>query len=116
MSALGHINRWWFQLPWQPYYLHWDDQMNWPDPWQLLHDNIFCDIARGLGMCYTLAMIDHPDIHQFELCHSNGINLVLVNDGKYILNYEQDRWVNTHLSDASVQKRMTQAQIKNRIE
>jgi hypothetical protein len=24
-SALTTVNSWWFNSPWQPYYLHWDD-------------------------------------------------------------------------------------------
>ena len=44
-SYLLTINDWWFQTPWQPYYLHWDDRRDWPDPWQLLDDNVFCDLV-----------------------------------------------------------------------
>jgi hypothetical protein len=40
-TALIKINNWWAQTPWVPYYLHWDDRENWPDPWQLLDENIF---------------------------------------------------------------------------
>jgi len=40
-SALTTINNWWFNSPWQPYYLHWDDNEDWPDPWQLLSDNYY---------------------------------------------------------------------------
>jgi hypothetical protein len=115
-DALMLVNEWWFQLPWQPYYLHWDDQADWPDPWQLLQDNIFCDLARALGICYTLIMIDHADITDVELVCCNGVNLVRVNDGKYILNYESGSCVNTILEPGPIQKRITQQQIKNRIE
>jgi hypothetical protein len=115
-DSLLTVNDWWFQLPWQPYYLHWDDMEDWPDPWQLLHDNIYCDLARGLGICYTLAMIEHRDITEIELVHSDDVNLVQVNDGKYILNYELGHCVNTNLELAPIKKRMTQQQIKNRIE
>ena len=115
-AALCAVNDWWFQLPWQPYYLHWDDQEDWPDPWQLLHDNYYCDLARGLGICYTLVMINHPDIHDLELVLCNGSNLVRVNEGKYILNYEPGSCVNTNLEPAPVLRRITQQQIKNRIE
>lgn len=115
-TALLTVNDWWFRLPWHAYYLHWDDQDAWPDPWQILHDNIYCDLARGLGICYTLAMINHPDIEDFELVACNGANLVRVNSGKYILNYERHTCVNTSLELGPVQKRVTQQQIKNRIE
>ena len=43
-EALQTISDWWHQSPWQPFYLHWDDQPLWPDPWQLLSDNVYCVI------------------------------------------------------------------------
>lgn len=115
-SALITVNDWWFRLPWQPYYLHWDDRQDWPDPWQLLHDNIYCDIARGLGICYTLVLMEHAEIQHFELVSHKDANLVLVNQGKYILNYEPGRCVNTNLDPVSVQRRITQQEITKRIE
>jgi hypothetical protein len=94
-QALTEINRWWFQCPWQPYHLHWDDRAEWPDPWQLLSDNMYCDIARGLGILYTITLVDHPDIQQARLVHdSRGNNLVLIEDEKYILNWDLDSVVN----------------------
>lgn len=95
MMAL--VNNWWFEAPWRPYHLHWDDRNQWPDPWQLLDDNIFCSLARGLGMLYTLAMIDHPEIHDAELVDTGTDNLVLVNQKKYILNWQRGKVLNINL-------------------
>ena len=39
-DALKEINSWWQQTPGCAYHLHWDDRQDWPDPWQLLSDNI----------------------------------------------------------------------------
>jgi len=86
-ASLDRVNIWWQQTPWQPYYLHWDDRDHWPDPWQLLNDNIYCDLARALGMLYTITMIDRGDIIDVELVDTDQGNLVLVNGGKYILNW-----------------------------
>jgi hypothetical protein len=111
-TALTHINQWWNQSPWQPYYLHWDDQLNWPDPWQLLSDNIFCEVARGLGILYTISMINHPDIASAELVLNNdGHNLVLINGGIYILNWERDNIVNTQPANI-IKRKLTQEQVK----
>lgn len=97
-EALQNINNWWRQTPWQPYYLHWDDQPKWPDPWQLLSDNVFCDLARGLGILYTLSMLDHKDLVSYELVLTeDGRNLVLINKEKYILNWDDSVLVNTPL-------------------
>jgi hypothetical protein len=95
-SALIKINAWWFNSPWTPYYLHWDDQVTWPDPWQLLSDNIYCDLARALGILYTVTMLDHPDLMPATLVLTDsGVNLVQVAKEKYILNWCPDNVVNT---------------------
>ena len=93
--ALTAINSWWFNSPWQPYYLHWDDRPTWPDPWQLLSDNVYCDLARGLGILYTITLLDRADMADAELVLTEeGDNLVLVAKEKYILNWNRDSIVN----------------------
>jgi hypothetical protein len=110
-EALQTINEWWFNSPWQSYYLHWDDLPTWPDPWQLLSDNVFCEVARGLGILYTISMIDHPEIASADLVLTDdGYNLVLVNKEIYILNWNKDTIVNT-LQVGKVKKRLTQEQV-----
>ena len=95
-SALEDINAWWFRAPWRPYYLHWDDQPNWPDPWQLLNDDVYCDLARALGIVYTISMLNRTDMTPTDLVLTeDGVNLVLVAKEKYILNWEPDSIVNT---------------------
>lgn len=95
-SALQDINAWWFCSPWQPYYLHWDDQTTWPDPWQLLSDNVFCEVARGLGILYTISLLERADMACASLVLTqDGHNLVLVAKEKYILNWEPNTVVNT---------------------
>ena len=95
-SALAAINAWWFGTPWRPYYLHWDDQPSWPDPWQLLSDNVYCDLARGLGIVYTISMLDRADMADatLVLTEDDG-NLVQVAKEKYILNWKAEDIVNT---------------------
>jgi hypothetical protein len=97
-TALTTINQWWHRTPWRPYYLHWDDQLQWPDPWQLLSDDIYCPVARGLGILYTISMLDRADMADAELVLTKtGDNLVQVNKTKYILNWNPDTIVNTSL-------------------
>ena len=94
--ALTAVNTWWFTAPWQPYYLHWDDQATWPNPWQLLSDNVYCDLARGLGILYTISMLDRADMVDTKLVLTDdGSNLVQVAKEKYILNWSLDSVVNT---------------------
>jgi hypothetical protein len=94
-NSLTAINQWWFNTPWQPYYLHWDDQADWPDPWQLLSDNVYCDLARSLGIVYTISLLERADMADAELVLAeDGSNLVLVAKEKYILNWNKDSIVN----------------------
>ena len=110
-SALDETNRWWFNAPWRPYYLHWDDQPAWPDPWQLLSDNVYCDLARGLGIVYTISMLDRADMAPTTLVLTDdGSNLVLVAKEKYILNWAADNVVNT-FTKVKIKRQYQQDQI-----
>lgn len=111
-SALEKINRWWFGAPWRPYYLHWDDSATWPDPWQLLSDDIYCEVARGLGILYTITLLDRNDIGPADLVLTDsGHNLVLVDQTKYILNWEKDTIVNNNL-ELKIRRQYQQHPIK----
>jgi hypothetical protein len=111
-AALETINAWWHQTPWKPYYLHWDDQPRWPDPWQLLSDDVYCPVAKGLGILYTISMLDRADMVDAELILTeSGDNLVLVQETKYILNWSPDSVVNT-FQEVKIRRQLKQQQIK----
>ena len=111
-SALEEINSWWFRTPWRPYYLHWDDQSDWPDPWQLLSDDVYCDLARGLGIVYTISLLDRADMADAELVLTeDGSNLVQVAKEKYILNWNPDNVVNT-FQEVKIKKKFKPQPIK----
>ena len=93
-DCLAAVNSWWVRVPINSRYLHWDDSDRWPTPWELLNDNIFCDVARALGMLYTLAIIDRPDISELSMFQTDEDNLVQINNGKYILNWGDGQVVN----------------------
>ena len=111
-QALEAINTWWFDVPWRPYYLHWDDQPKWPDPWQLLSDNHYCDLARALGILYTITLLDRADLGDATLVLTDqGDNLVQVSKSKYILNWDRDTIVNT-IQAINIKKQLTQSAVK----
>lgn len=113
-QALAEINSWWFYAPWRAYHLHWDDQPKWPDPWELLSDNIYCDVARGLGILYTISLLDHADLTDAELILTQqGHNLVLVGQRKYILNWDRDTIVNTN-HELEIKQHLTQKQVQQK--
>jgi hypothetical protein len=113
--ALIKINQWWFQTPWTAYHLHWDDQVDWPDPWQLLSDDQYCPVARGLGIMYTIAMLDREDLQDSQMIEYQSDNLVLVAKEKYILNWDPDQVVNISLGKSKPRRQVSQEQIKQKI-
>lgn len=113
-NSLTSINQYWFKSPWRPYYLHWDDRAIWPDPWQLLNENVFCDVARGLGIMYTIAFSEHQEITDAKLVlTSEGHTLVLVEPNKHILNWEPNQVLNKKLNTKYSQV-VTLRDIKNK--
>lgn len=112
-SALLSINDWWQHSPWRPYYLHWDDRPTWPGPWDLLADNTFCDLARALGILYTIVLIGRKDVHTVELVQTEESNLVLVNNGKYILNWSLGQLLNIDSADIKIKKRINSDEISH---
>ena len=114
-TALAAINSWWFQTPWRAYHLHWDDRLLWPDPWQLLSDDLYCPLARGLGILYTITMLDRPDLQDAVLAEVDSDNLVLVHEKKYILNWDPEQMLNITLGRSNSQHSITQEQLKQQI-
>lgn len=111
-ECLHHINSWWFNAPWSNFYLHWDDRKTWPDPWQLLHDNIYCSLARGLGMLYTVTLLDRTDLQDTVLQEVGADNLVLFSKGNWVLNYTPEQINGIDLDIVNTPRRITQQDIK----
>lgn len=103
------INHWWRCTPWRPYYLHWDDREDWPNPWQLLADNEYCDVARALGMLYTIKLLDRSDCADAVMASAQQGNLVLVQGGKYVMNWTQDEIVNIQSTQIKIDRTLEPA-------
>lgn len=99
-------DEWWQKAPIINHYLHIFDVDNWPDPWELLAENSYCEVARALGICYTLYMCGENDLKLVEASDElgNDVVLVLVDDAKYILNYWPDTVVNNCLQDFTIKR------------
>ena len=85
-EALSVIHDWWGTAPIVNHTVHFTDPENWPGPWELLAQDAFCDVAKCLGICYTIMLIEHEDIKSLELVQTDNYTLVTVNEGQYILN------------------------------
>ena len=107
------IDDFWQQVPIVNHYLHSTDITNWPNPWDLLVENTYCTLARALGMCYTLHMIDIKDFILVEAKDNMGneLPLVLVDHAKYVSNY----WPNTvntnNISDFTLNRAISISQL-----
>ena len=53
----------WAKTPQVNHYLIPDDITDWPDPWNLINENIYCDLGVTLGIFYTLSLCDNPHVN-----------------------------------------------------
>lgn len=109
--SLHLVNDYWMASPWKPYYLHWDDQKTWPDPWQLISDNIYCDLARALGIVYTILLLERADMGLVEIVETDQGNLVLVQSGKYILNWHPGAILNNPSTEINAIRRLDSSKL-----
>ncbi len=110
------IDKWWQNAPLVNHYLHPIDLPTWPGPWELLVENTYCTLARGLGMCYTLLLMDITDI-EFVLAtdmQGDDVSLVLVNSN-YILNYWPDTVLANKTTDFTLLTRISIDSLKEKI-
>jgi len=101
-TALDQCSNLWSYAPYVTHYLAEDLVSEWPDPWALVYENYYCDLAKALGMLYTLYLCPHyaKSIRDLELriyknpTEHDILNTVWVNRGKYILNLKFNTVVN----------------------
>ena len=107
-QALIETAEFWRVAPFVPYNLDPDDLGNWPDPWTLIMENSYCDIAKCLGIVYTITLTGHRkdleiELRQYEDPKTRYVyNLAWVNQGKYILNMIDGEVVNTKQFDKTL--------------
>lgn len=111
------IDKFWQSAPLVPHHLHPYDMDNWPGPWDLVYDNTYCELARGLGMIYTLLLLGVEDV---DFClatddNSEDVTIVLVDNAKYVLNYWPDMVLNIKSTDFQIKDKLDIQKIKNRI-
>lgn len=116
-SACVAVDKWWQAAPIINYHLHWADTENWPDPWIILSENIYCTLTRAIGMCYTLLMSDISDVNLVQAIDLQGEdhNLVIVGHAKYILNFWPDSVLSTNLNDFTIKRNLSLDTLKQKI-
>lgn len=117
-EAVWDTNHLWSYSPFVNQYLHQDNISNWPDPWELMYDNYYCDLARALGIVYTLYFTSHKPEMSISIFldrdTNETYNLSLVNEGKYVCNLIHDEVVNISQIPKSMEKvkTITTSQLK----
>ena len=109
------IDRFWQYAPLVNHHLHPFDVENWPGPWELISENTYCEVARGLGMIYTLLLLGVTDIDFCVATNDNSeeVVLVLVDHAKYVMNYWPEMVLNISSSDFTIKNKIDIDKIKN---
>jgi len=105
-EKLTAINNWWFRAPIVNCTVRWNEAAFWPGPWELLLNSGYCDLARALGIVYTIMMLDEPINATVEIIEVENDNLVLIDSGKYILNWAPGEIVNTNSLQENISQRI----------
>jgi len=102
-QQLQRINDWWFCAPIVNRVITWDDPAKWPSPWDLLANSGYCELARALGIVYTLMMLENQLYTNLSIITTGHDNLVQVDLGKYILNWAPGEVLNINSTPFTVQ-------------
>lgn len=107
-QALAQTAEYWARAPFTPYNLDPDLPTQWPDPWTLIMENSYCDVAKCLGIVYTITLTAHRteldiEFRQYEDPTNRHVyNLAWINQGKYILNMIDGEVVNNKQIDKTL--------------
>jgi len=83
----------WSRAPFVNPYLDPKNSANWPDPWHLILDDKYDELAIALGMLYTIKLTDRfmdtvCEIHMSMSPTETVPRFFLVVDNKQVLNFE----------------------------
>ena len=101
-EALHLVNNWWARAPLVSHYLHPADYTDWPLPWDLLADNTYCELAKCLGIVYTLLLLDRGEITSLHIIQIDNYYAVSVNNEQFILN-DQPGEITGGVSDTEIE-------------
>jgi hypothetical protein len=100
VDAIQATQLFWQKCPFIPYYLEVESPNKWPDPWQLITENYYCDLAKVLGIVYTLHLSKHseqlyPEIRvYYDPKTRYSYHIAWFDGGKYIVNLTEHSVVN----------------------
>ena len=105
-QALAQTAEFWARAPFVPYNLDPAMPQAWPDPWTLVYENSYCDVAKCLGIVYTISLTKHKTPVEFRVYRDSKTgyeyNLAWFARGKYILNMIDGEVLNNTQFDKSL--------------
>lgn len=73
------------------------NQKTWPDPWELIQENQYCEFARVLGMCYSLQLTNRFNRSNFEIHistdYDKSVNYYILMIDKYAIGYYNSSYI-----------------------
>ena len=98
-ELLQEIATTWAQVPTGPQLIAQDMYKDWPNPWQLISDNYYCDLSIALGMCYSILLLEEQNLFKdvslnIYKQNNNWVNLPIIDREKYVLNWNIGEIVN----------------------
>jgi hypothetical protein len=92
-TPLEDVAIFWGRAPFVSPYIDSANPSSWPDPWHLILDDRYDDLAIALGMLYTLKltrrfMNSHCEIHTSMLPKEKHPQYLLIVDKQSVLNFE----------------------------
>jgi hypothetical protein len=112
VQALLAINNWWAQAPMVNRTITWDNTQVWPDPWNLLVNDGYCDLAKALGIVYTIMLLDIIVYTDLAIICVGQDNLVQVDSGKYILNWAPAELLNIQSVTGTVTRSISSTELQ----
>ena len=76
----------------------WTQEM-WPNPWELIEENTYCEFCKLLGICYSLQLTDRFSQGNFEIhigiddVKSSSYYLLFINN--FIIGYRDDTYISS---------------------
>ena len=111
------IDAWWQRAPIVNHHLHPTDIENWPGPWELLAENTYCPLARGLGIYYTLFLsgIRGIDFLLGKDYNDEDVSLITVDRAKYIMNGYPNSVISSNLADFKITSKLNLTELTIKI-
>ena len=109
-EALQETVDFWQSCPWTAFYLDINNPASWPNAWDLIIDNYYCDLAKVLGIVYTLNLSKHGqdlaiEVHVYK-DDKTGYQycIAYLDKGKYVLNLIDNQILNkTDIAETLIQ-------------